>query len=196
MSTRRELADGGVVELFDAWLSREDADLAFTSLLAEVPWTQGTIVMFGRELREPRLSAWLGDEGAGYTYSGRRLVPAPWTKTTAALRDAASSVAGCAFNSVLVNRYRDGNDSMGFHADDEPELGPDPVIASVSLGAARRFVLRHRKDRASSLSLTLPHGSLLVMAGTTQRFHRHAVPKTRDAGERLNLTFRRILLPD
>lgn len=192
MSERYDLPDGAVLELFDSWLTREEADRAEVALRTEVRWEQGTIRMFGREVREPRLSAWVGDSESGYTYSGRALVPAPWTETTAALRDRAAETSAAPFNSVLLNRYRDGSDAMGFHADDEPELGNDPVIASVSLGATRKLVLRHKKDKTVSLSLPLVHGSLLVMRGTTQRFYRHAIPRVAAAGERINLTFRHI----
>ena len=115
-----------------------------------------------------------------------------WTPLLDALGARAGEAAGTAFNSVLMNLYRDGRDSMGWHSDDEPELGDDPVIASLSLGAPRRFVLRHAKKRGRWITLVLGDASLLVMAGTTQRFYRHAVPKEDDAGERINLTFRRI----
>jgi alkylated DNA repair dioxygenase AlkB len=189
----RELSSGGTLELIAGWLSSDEADRVLAALIAEVPWSQGTIVMFGREVSEPRLSAWLGDPGARYTYSGRVMTPAPWTTTTKWLRDRCAEHTGVALNSVLVNRYRDGNDSMGFHADDEPELGENPVIASVSLGATRRFQLRHRRDRDDRVGLDLDHGSLLVMGGTTQHHYRHAVPKTKRPGERVNLTFRRIV---
>lgn len=189
----RALASGGTLELINDWLPPEEADRVLAALLAEVPWTQGTIVMFGREIAEPRLSAWLGDEGARYTYSGREMTPAAWTPTTRWLRDRCAAHTGVALDSVLVNRYRDGNDSMGFHADDEPELGENPVIASVSLGATRRFQLRHNRDKNDRIDLDLDHGSLLVMGGTTQHHYRHAVPKTKRPGERVNLTFRRVV---
>ncbi|HBK45083.1 MAG TPA: alpha-ketoglutarate-dependent dioxygenase AlkB, partial [Xanthomonadaceae bacterium] len=104
------------------------------------------------------------------------------------------AATGADFNSVLANRYRDGRDAMGWHSDDEPELGPQPLIASLSLGAARRFAFRHRSDPALRLALTLGHGDLLLMAGATQSHYRHALPRTaRPVGERVNLTFRRIV---
>ena len=143
---------------------------------------------------QPRLVAWFGDPGAAYTYSGLQLVPEPWSERLGSLRARTEGAAGHPFNSVLCNLYRDGNDSMGLHADAEPELGPNPVIASVSLGATRRFVLRHAKDRGERLDLDLAGGSLLVMSGTTQHFWRHGVPKQKKITDsRINLTFRRIL---
>ena len=136
----------------------------------------------------------MGDPGTTYTYSGLRLDPDPWSPPVLELRAVASEAAGCEFNSVLLNRYRSGRDALAWHADDEPELGPEPTIASVSLGASRRFRLRRRDDHATSIGLDLPGGSVLVMAGATQRDWEHCVPRTaRPVGERLNLTFRRIV---
>jgi len=162
-------------------------------LIESLPLRQETIVLFGRTVSMPRLTSWHGDPGCSYAYSGRVFDPAPWTAELAALRDRLVAREGCAFNSVLVNHYRDGQDSMGEHADDEPELGPradDVRIASISLGARRRFVLRHRRNRRV-YPFELGEGSVLVMGGTTQRYFRHHVPRTRaPVGPRLNLTFR------
>jgi alkylated DNA repair dioxygenase AlkB len=162
-------------------------------LIASLPLRQETIVMFGRTVTMPRLTSWHGDPGCSYAYSGRVFEPAPWTAELTTLRDRLTAREGCAFNSVLVNHYRDGADAMGEHADDEPELGPsadDVRIASVSLGARRRFVLRHRRTR-EVYAFQLGEGSLLVMGGTTQRHFRHHLPRTRmPVGPRLNLTFR------
>jgi alkylated DNA repair dioxygenase AlkB len=162
-------------------------------LIASLPLRQETIVLFGRDVPMPRLTSWHGDPGCSYAYSGRVFHPSPWTPELADLRDRLAEQEGCAFNSVLVNHYRDGRDSMGEHADDEPELGPssdDVRIASVSLGALRRFVLRHRRTRVVH-ALQLGEGSLLVMGGTTQRHFRHHLPRTRSpVGPRMNLTFR------
>jgi len=146
------------------------------------------MVMFGRRVAFPRLTAWYGDPGAAYTYSGVRNEPLPWTPLLGELRDLVAAAAGAPFNSVLLNRYRDGSDSMGWHADDERELAP--VIASLSVGAVRTFELRHRGDR-ERIALPLASGSLIVMAGDTQRHWQHRVPKdVRAPGERINLTFR------
>ena len=175
-----------------SWLNQTEADAAFARLLGEIRWEQHRVRLFGRELPAPRLSCWIGDPGAAYTYSAVRFEPRPWTPALAALRDRLNDLLGAGFNSVLANRYRNGQDSMGWHADDEPELGPQPLIASLSLGAPRRFLLRSR-DRQQRAELLLTHGSLLVMEGNTQARTQHALPKTtRPVGERINLTFRRI----
>jgi alkylated DNA repair dioxygenase AlkB len=162
-------------------------------LIESLPLRQETIVLFGRTVAMPRLTSWHGDPGCSYAYSGRVFQPAPWTPELAILRDRLAAREGCAFNSVLVNHYRDGRDSMGEHADDEPELGPwadDVRIASVSLGAERRFVLRHRRTRRV-YAFHLGEGSVLVMGGTTQRHFRHHLPRTpAPVGPRVNLTFR------
>ena len=168
--------------------------LALMARLTEsLPLCQETIVLFGRTVTMPRLTSWHGDPGCSYAYSGRVFDPAPWTPELAALRDRLVVRERCAFNSVLVNHYRDGRDSMGEHADDEPELGPCPDdvrIASLSLGAPRRFVLRHRRTRRV-YAFQLGEGSVLVMGGTTQRYFRHHLPRTRSpVAPRLNLTFR------
>lgn len=184
-----------------AWLAPSEADALFAALRDQVRWEVHRLRMYGREIDSPRLSAWIGDPGTGYVYSRARFEPAPWPPALASLRPRIDAATGVAMNSVLANLYRDGHDAMGWHADDEPELGPRPVIVSLSLGATRRFVFRRRPPRgakapASSLErheLHLPHGSLLVMAGDTQRHWHHALPRTaKPVGERINLTFRRI----
>jgi len=188
------LAGGGSLDLYDNWLAPDETSELFAALRDDVAWRQERIRIAGREYLQPRLIAWFGDPGASYTYSGLRLAPDPWSARLAQLRRRVEEQAQTAFNSVLCNYYRDGNDSMGLHADKEPELGPNPVIASVSLGATRRFVLRHVKDNAGRLDLDLPGGSLLVMGGTAQHFWRHGVPRQLRVTEgRINLTFRRIL---
>jgi alkylated DNA repair dioxygenase AlkB len=161
------------------------------SLRAALPFAAKEIVIFGRPVMQPRLTAWIGDAGAVYRYSGTRNEPAPWPEALSELRARVSDVAGVPFNSVLCNLYRSGTDSMGMHSDSEPELGRNPVIASLSLGAVRRFQLRHRKRKGVRLDLDLPDGSLLVMRGALQHFYRHGVPKQPSIlGERINLTFR------
>lgn len=184
---------GADVRLATHWLDPAAADGLFAALREQIEWQQHRLHIFGRELDAPRLSCWIGDPGLHYRYSGTRFVPHPWPSALLPLRARLADVCGAAFNSVLANLYRDGSDSMGWHADDERELGPDPVIASVSLGATRRFVLRCRQPGARSVSMELPHGSLLRMAGSTQQNYRHALPRTRKVvGPRINLTFRRI----
>lgn len=174
------------------WLSAQAAHELHAQLADTLPWTQHRVRLFGRELPSPRLSAWIGDADASYRYSGVRHVPLPWTAELTGLRARLQIELGLAFNSVLVNRYRDGQDSMGWHADDEPELGPAPAIASISLGETRTLHFRARRGDAR-LALALEHGSLLLMLGATQQNYLHAIHKSRKAlGERINLTFRQI----
>lgn len=167
-------------------------------LVEETPWRSETIEMWGRTVPQPRLLAWYGDAGASYTYSGRRFDPLPWTDLLADLRRRVEAATSTTFNSVLVNYYRDHRDSVAMHSDDERELGPRPVIASLSLGETRTLVFRSRFDRSlKNRRLPLESGSLLLMQGDTQRLWQHAVPKqTRPCGPRLNLTFRRVLGDD
>jgi alkylated DNA repair dioxygenase AlkB len=176
-----------------AFLSPAEAEAAFAGLRGEIAWETHRLRLFGREVASPRLSCWIGDAGAAYVYSGSRFEPRPWTTTAQALRRRLCECLEAEFNSVLANLYRDGRDGMGWHSDDEPELGAQPVIASLSLGATRRFAFKHRRDRTRRLVLELPSGSLLLMRGDTQRNYRHALPKTaRPVGARINLTFRRV----
>lgn len=187
-----ELADGGTLRFRERWLEPVEAERLFLQLHGGLDWQARTIRIFGRDVLQPRLTAWYGD--VAYTYSGVTLAPSPWTAPLAQLRDRLIVETGVELNSVLCNLYRSGGDSMGWHADDEAELGPTPVIASVSLGATRRFVLRHKRKKAPAVSLELPGGSLLVMAGTLQRYWRHALPRdSRVLTARINLTFRRIV---
>jgi len=187
--------EDGLLFFHERWLPPEASAAAFSALRAETPWRAEQIRIAGRMIDVPRRTAWYGDPGATYVYSGLRNEPLPWTPLLEALRDAVTAAAGAPLNSVLLNWYRDGRDSMGWHADDEPELGKEPVIASLSLGAPRRFVLRHAKKKGRATAFVLGDGALLVMTGRTQRFYRHAVPKEEAAGERINLTFRRIVGP-
>lgn len=173
------------------WLPAAQADTLLAALQREIAWQTQRIRLFGRWHDSPRLSCWIGDAGAVYSYSGTRFAPQPWPPLLAELRVRIEHAAATRFNSVLANRYRDGRDAMGWHSDDEPELGPQPVIASLSLGAERRFAFKRKQAGARSQTLPLAHGSLLIMAGATQRHYRHALPRsTRVTGERINLTFR------
>ncbi|WP_084062696.1 alpha-ketoglutarate-dependent dioxygenase AlkB family protein [Arenimonas malthae] len=186
------LPDG--TALIPGWLPADEANRLFEALMAQVAWETHRIRMFGRMVDSPRLSCWIGDPGASYVYSRVRFEPRPWPQALAALRPRIDAAAGVAMNSVLANLYRDGRDAMGWHSDDEPELGPRPVIASLSLGGTRRFAFRHRHDPARKHAIDLPHGSLLLMAGDTQAEWKHALPRTaRPVPARINLTFRRIL---
>ena len=170
------------------------ADAAFSALRTKVAWHQDYLKMFGQQIPVPRLEAWVADEGLDYSYSGIHHDPDPWIDELIELRDMASGYSETSFNSVLCNLYRDGSDGVDWHADDEPEFGPLPVIASLSLGATRRFDLRRVDDHSIKVELELHHGDLVVMSGTTQALWRHRVPKTKTpVGERINLTFRNVI---
>jgi alkylated DNA repair dioxygenase AlkB len=166
----------------------QDPAVVLARLLAESDWRAESIVLFGRTVAQPRLTAWHGD--AAYRYSGLRLAPLPFTPLQLDLKAAVEAATGHCFNSVLLNYYRDGRDSMGMHSDDEPELGRNPVIASLSFGAARDFILRHKRSKRT-VKLALGDASLLLMAGATQHHWQHGINKSvRPLGPRLNLTFR------
>ncbi len=180
------------VSYFRSAFTRDESNRLLTDLLANVAWKQEAIQLFGKEIQQPRLTAWYGDENAIYTYSNIVNHPLPWLPDLRQIKHRCETLTGARFNSVLLNYYRDGQDSMGWHQDNEPELGDNPVIASVSLGATRRFQLRHKKRKElATISIDLMHGSMLLMRGTTQRFWKHQIPKTAQAvGARINLTFR------
>jgi len=164
-------------------------------LISETPWRQESVTVWGKRHLQPRLVAWYGDPKRSYTYSGITLTPLDWTPLLLSLRSAVEQAAQATFNSVLLNYYRDNNDSMGFHSDDEPELGPSPVIASLSVGETRTFVFRHKADKTlKPVRLELVSGHLLVMKGDTQKNWQHAIAKeSRKCGSRVNLTFRTII---
>jgi alkylated DNA repair dioxygenase AlkB len=162
----------------------------FAKLCSSIQWNQEEIVLYGKRHPIPRLTAWYGDPGSTYKYSGIDNAPRAWTPELLEILRQLEDATEVAFNSVLLNRYRSGNDSLSWHSDDEPELGPEPFIASLSLGAARAFNIRS-KDRQKLFSIRLEHGSLLVMSGQSQSLFQHSVPKEkRITGERINLTFR------
>jgi alkylated DNA repair dioxygenase AlkB len=189
---RRELLDGAFVDLDAEWLSAGDALRLEASLRDELSWESREIVLFGKRIVQPRLVAWAGD--IDYRYSGQTLPPRPFGPTLMDLVGRAAAHVGVPFNHVLANRYRDGMDSMGMHSDDEPELGEDPVVCSVSFGAPRRFVLVPRRGHGERVALRLTAGSLLVMGGTCQRHYRHGIPRDpKTAGERISLTLRHVL---
>jgi alkylated DNA repair dioxygenase AlkB len=178
------------VRLYSPVFSAAHHHQLFRTLQNTIPWQQHMIRVYGRELSAPRLSAWYGDPGAVYSYSGLRLQPLDWSPPLLEIKTIVEQHAEILFNSVLLNLYRDGRDSVGWHSDAEPELGAHPVIASVSLGAVRRFVFQHKKT-GQQYSLDPPPGSLLLMSGPTQHFWRHQLPKThRVVGPRINLSFR------
>ena len=183
------IRDGELSFLSQLPLPASNADM-LARLIAETDWKSETITLWGKQFLQPRLSAWYGDKA--YSYSGLQLAPQPFTPLQQIIRSAVEAATGATFNSVLLNYYRDGRDSMGMHSDDEAELGPAPVIASVSFGAERTFVLRH-KSGGERLRIDLSDGSLLLMAGSLQKHWSHGINKTAKAlGARVNLTFRRI----
>lgn len=177
-----------------AFIEPEAADAHLATLVRTCAWRRETLTLFGRRMSTPRLTAWYGDPGCGYRYSGVAHAVTGWTPVLAALRDRITQSLDWRPNFVLANRYRDGQDCMGWHADDEPALGPSPMIVSLSFGAVRRFRLRRRDDHGTAQSLALEHGSLLLMWGSTQREWQHCLPRSRRVHEeRINLTFRRVL---
>ena len=183
------------IELHEGFDCGFDSTILRHRLVQNTKWREESITLFGKSYLQPRLFAWYGDQNAQYCYSGLTLQPAPWTSELSALRDRLSAHCSTAFNSVLLNYYRDHRDSMGMHADDEPELGSSPVIASLSLGETRdiSFKHKHRKD-VKTCRVPLKDSSLLVMRGQTQRHWKHGISKlSRPCGPRVNLTFRKIL---
>lgn len=188
-----ELPPGGSVTLMRSWLPADEADELQQSVLGGVSWSQPKITLFGRQVAIPRLQAWVGDDNARYAYSGTAFSPDPWHPAMQSLRVKLTSSLGSPFNSVLANLYRTGEDCMHWHADNEPELGPTPCIASVSVGATRDFLLKPRDRHCERISLSLGHGDLLVMRGHTQRHWLHSIPRRkRVTAARINLTFRYI----
>lgn len=193
----------GELLLWPQWLAAREAEHLHAELLQRVPWIRSVITIAGRQIPVPRLNAWYGDAHTTYGYSGTRLPVNPWIVSLAKLRQRLCAESQFNFNSALLNRYRDGRDSVDWHSDNEPELGRQPVIATVSLGAQRRFDLRPRwhqngdepstKGRRQTRHIDLPAGSLFIMAGATQQHWQHRVPKTAaPVGERISITFRYI----
>jgi alkylated DNA repair dioxygenase AlkB len=181
--------DGPDIVIKPDFFTAGESARIFEQLKAQIRWRQELMSFGRREVLQPRLTAWYGDGGKTYVYSSVRNHPLPWTPLLLALKAKAEGFAESAFNSVLLNYYRDGRDSVGWHADNEPELGGRPVIASLSLGATRTFELR-RRTTGKVVKLPLTSGSILVMRGTTQHHWVHRVPKEPGSASRINLTFR------
>lgn len=180
------------VILYERFFTAMESDRLLKALISKIVWQQDQIKIYGKTLNLPRLTAWYGDKD--YGYSGITMQVHPWTDDLLFIKKRIEQQVNTTFTGVLLNYYRNGNDSVGWHSDDENELGTNPVIASVSFGATRPFQLRHKTDKnQKKISIPLTHGSLLVMQGTTQHFWEHQVPKTSKAiGSRINLTFRRV----
>lgn len=172
---------------------RSESEYLLRSLKAELTWRQETIRLFGKPVLIPRMQAWYGDKEAYYKYSGLPLIPLPWTHTLKSIKFDLENILSVSFNSVLANLYRDGQDSMGWHSDNEKQLADKPIIASLSLGQSRKFLIKH-KSSGEKIDLILQSGSLLIMHGNLQQHWQHSIPKTKKIiGNRINLTFRTII---
>lgn len=181
------------IEYYPNFFSEEEANVLFEKLLTETSWQQDNITVFGKTYPQPRLTALFGNEGMPYSYSNITMHPQPWNEILLQMKLKIAEVTQCDFTTVLLNRYRNGQDSNGWHADNEKELGTNPTIVSISLGAPRAFHLQHNSIKEAKLKLTLEHGSLLLMKGTTQHCWKHQIPKTaKTIDQRINLTFRAI----
>jgi alkylated DNA repair dioxygenase AlkB len=185
-----DLPDAEII-YYPQFFDKEQADIIFAELVKEIPWQQDEIRVYGKIHPQPRLTALFGNEGKPYSYSNITMQPHPWNSLLQKLKTEIENVADVNFTTVLLNQYRDGKDSNGWHADNEKELGINPVIASLSFGAERTFQLKHNLDKDLKKSIVLQHGSLLIMKGTTQHYWKHQIPKTtKPIGPRINGTFR------
>lgn len=181
------------IRVQEGFFSSVEANDLLINCIAGLPWESMKIKMFGKEVLIPRLQCWVGDEGCEYSYSGKKLNRQPWTPELLMIKEKISQHANLNFNSVLVNFYRDGQDSMGWHADDEPELGKNPTIAALSFGGERDLVFRNILSK-ETLSIPQPHGALIIIDGQTQQYWQHAIKKTKKViSPRINLTFRNIM---
>ena len=179
---------------YPAFYAVQEANRIFSELQNDIAWEQKNITIYGKQFQEPRLSAWYGDDSARYQYSGILLDPKPWTPLLLEIKKKLEQEHPFQFNGVLLNYYRNGSDSMGWHRDNEKELGKETVIASLSFGAARSFQVRKYSDKSHKLDLPLASGSLLIMRGNMQEHWEHALPKRlKLQSPRINLTFRRIV---
>lgn len=184
---------GADLEYRPKFYSENESAQLFDILLDSTHWRQDTITVYGKAHLTPRLSSWIGEPWMDYSYSNHTMKAQTWSPLLLSIKQRIEDATGDSFNSVLLNYYRDGKDSNGWHSDDEPELGPEPVIASLSLGAPRDFHLRHKRDKSTMHKISLEGGSLLLMRGQTQACWQHNIPKRAKAGARINLTFRTIV---
>ena len=185
-----QLADGDI-RYYPSFYSSEEATDYFETLLSGIEWQQDDIKLFGKTYLQPRLTALYGDMNSLYTYSGITMFPKPLTSELKKIKEKVEKITKTKFTSVLLNLYRDGSDSNGWHSDDEKELGRDPVIASLSFGVERVFQLRHKAEKKLRKNILLEHGSLLIMQGSTQHNWQHQIPKSKKINSaRINLTFR------
>lgn len=188
------LASDGEAYFYPDFFNREESDRLFRMLTRNIAWMQEPVIVMGKRIMQPRLTAWYGDPGRSYTYSGITMNPHPWTPHLLFIRQQIEAASRHSFNSALLNYYRDGKDSVGWHRDNEKSLGPNPVVASISFGAARTFHFRHYSDKALKQKLVLTHGSFLLMAGATQHNWLHGILKEPAiTSGRINITFRNIV---
>jgi len=186
---------GAELSVYRHFFSIAESSNYLDRLHKEIEWKQEEIIVFGRKTPIPRLSAWYGDLGASYTYSGIVMSPIPWTPLLLQIRNRLIEATQSNFNSLLANLYRDGQDSVGWHADDEIELGDSPTIASLSFGESRKFKMKQKQKKGEKFSLDLNDGDLLIMKGDTQKNWLHEVPSSaKKMGPRINLTFRKICI--
>lgn len=179
------------VEYIPDFFDTLKADDLFKALQETIDWQHDEIIVFGKKHKQPRLTALYGNNGKVYAYSSIRMQPKKWNSLLIFIKESVEAQLQVKFTTVLLNYYRDGNDSIGWHADDEKELGANPIIASVSFGAKRVFQMQHNTLKEQKLKIELEHGSLLIMKGSTQHFWKHQLPKTtKSIGARINLTFR------
>ncbi len=179
------------ITYYPHFFDKNTADTLFEQLVNEISWQQDDIRVYGKTYPQPRLTALCGNEGKSYSYSTIKMQPQPWNSFLENIKNQVEQVTKARFNVVLLNYYRDGKDSNGWHADNEKELGINPKIASLSFGTERIFQLKHNYDPIQKTNIVLEHGSLLIMQGTTQHFWKHQIPKTaKQIGGRINMTFR------
>jgi alkylated DNA repair dioxygenase AlkB len=191
--SRIDMPDAEVL-LFASLFSQLEANQFFDALRRDILWREETIKLYGQVHKQPRLTALYGDPDTSYRYSGITLESVPWIPALLKIKERIEQVSNASFNSVLLNRYRNGSDSMGWHADDEPELGRNPIIGSVSLGENRALQMKHKSDKSSRRNIPLTHGSFLLMQGAVQHHWLHQIAKSkRQMGERINLTYRLIV---
>lgn len=189
---KKVLIEDKLIYFTEVYSARESEEYNET-LKSTIDWNQDEIIIFGKKTKIPRMSSWYADSEVKYKYSGLELINREWTAELTELKQKAEELADCDFNSVLLNHYRGGADSMGWHADDERELGKFPTIASITFGYPRRFLIREKENHSEKKEISLEDSSLLVMRGDFQEKYHHSVPKTaKKVGERINLTFRKI----
>jgi len=185
------IKEDGDALYYKYFFNLEESETFLNKLYKETDWKEEEIKMFGNKVKIPRLTAWYGDPNSNYAYSGIKMNPNPWTDTLKEIKKRIEDKSKISFNSVLLNLYRDGNDSISWHSDNEPELGKEPIVGSVSFGEVRKFHLKHKTKNIETIRIDLDNGSFLLMKGKTQQYWKHQIPKTtKKLNHRINLTFR------